>query len=1135
MPPTKFDPRLQEPAERFLISRAKLYIYKPNQCLLENMSGRRSERKPLLTNRMSTVQKMGICKTVVGLVVAVATFVALGFAIAAYVRVDKGKFNNLKITGQLDLTGASILDPDFVIPAAATASRGLHGRTASQYNLPPNNQKVKLQVTNFEVHIPANLRRYRNKLYTVYSGSDDAHALTFDAAVNFQGDTDPHDHFEDDRGKKCERSTAVPVFWDKHGRFPTALFDPKEGCYIIFEVVDCYTVIVHEARGIRYCTQDLTECEGTSSQVVEDLTVTGDLIIQDMTDRIIPVGPTRTFKTVTEALAQFNGRHAGRTTIKLDKGKYVDEIDIGSKFSASARINLDGIDQTTGLRIVGDERKIAGHTFVNGLKNINIDSSIGVSISFNNPAFTTVPIDRTQDARYNPVLTFPYSLSGELVFGGVACANNAGWTGKIVIAERGVCGFSAKTFSAQNSSALALIVYNTGGSAISLGGTPSFTVTMPTFSIGESDGRNIVESLAAATSPVTVTIAGTYPRTPVFGTDKGTVLFESTANPLQLKVTITDAPAGSSLFQPNFQVENLEAGDKIYFVHDLYSTTDDPDFWNFHNATVVSVLNNVITFTAPVATEVFLPGTAMVISPNVAIQSTPLGRVSPLRVSHSAVQVEGIRFEGSDTTKSLQIPSIIAVYDGNIELKNVFSFGNRGSNVALDLSNSKASLNGHVSCMYAGIRAISSTIAGETVNVFGVTSRSSVDLLKVEAVFRQLRVLYGQDILSTNLFGLYLTGSDLLFFNELALSKHMSYTAWIEGDSKLRGLAGSTLDMRRNGYCIETFPYGGVGWGQFVVKERSSVALDTIYVRNHGGSNVFGIFEQSKLDIFGTSDFELSTVSLGFPNTFALSEAQAAINYGNIGPHNLYNIREYSEDSDFDLTVNTHKLTTSTLTLALYVYDGPYIGTQFLGGFDFRYGWIGTKHTIINDNGAQHIVYCQDCVFKGDGVSNPGVDNVLTFSSATCVQYSGASTFSGVESFLGTEKSVGSQTFEGAQSLNGTQSFNGTTDDVQQSGNARQEGNAESMGSLNATGTTSMTGTISFTPTCATTTSQIILTFLDSNVIHVNGIGYSTSTSARKRTEQTNHRPMVNPPDRMPGHMQIDSTLPIGRPNIIEV
>jgi len=93
--------------------------------------------------------------------------------------------------------------------------------------------------------------------------------------------------------------------------------------------------------------------------------------------------------------------------------------------------------------------------------------------------------------------------------------NGAALSGKIVLIDRGVCNFTAKTLAAQNNGAIAVLIGNNaaGDPPIMSGTDPS--ITIPTASITQADASAIKTALASG--PVTATLGSAA--SPLAGTD----------------------------------------------------------------------------------------------------------------------------------------------------------------------------------------------------------------------------------------------------------------------------------------------------------------------------------------------------------------------------------------------------------------------------------------------------------------------------------------------------------------------------------------------------------------------------------------------------------------------------------------
>ena len=97
-------------------------------------------------------------------------------------------------------------------------------------------------------------------------------------------------------------------------------------------------------------------------------------------------------------------------------------------------------------------------------------------------------------------------ITGDAVSVGLGCAPLGDVTGKIVVAERGVCSFAQKALNALTAGAIAIVVYNSapfGDQVIIMAGTPP--VPLPSAFIGRSAGLALV---AASPTPVTISYCG---------------------------------------------------------------------------------------------------------------------------------------------------------------------------------------------------------------------------------------------------------------------------------------------------------------------------------------------------------------------------------------------------------------------------------------------------------------------------------------------------------------------------------------------------------------------------------------------------------------------------------------------------
>ncbi|MCU0682892.1 MAG: M36 family metallopeptidase [Polyangiaceae bacterium] len=76
--------------------------------------------------------------------------------------------------------------------------------------------------------------------------------------------------------------------------------------------------------------------------------------------------------------------------------------------------------------------------------------------------------------------------------------------GKIVIIDRGFCGFAVKAVNAQKAGARAVVVVNNAAGTIVMGGTPSAPITIPAVMIPLADGATLKAAIAAGAVDITL-------------------------------------------------------------------------------------------------------------------------------------------------------------------------------------------------------------------------------------------------------------------------------------------------------------------------------------------------------------------------------------------------------------------------------------------------------------------------------------------------------------------------------------------------------------------------------------------------------------------------------------------------------
>lgn len=150
---------------------------------------------------------------------------------------------------------------------------------------------------------------------------------------------------------------------------------------------------------------------------------------------------------------------------------------------------------------------------------ISVASSLDNGLTFlaiqvNSPASLAGQRYEAGSADFGPALTAS-GITGDVVY---PASNRLGcqpfpagtFDGKIALIDRGTCNFSLKVYHAQQAGAIAaIIVNNVPGSPIQMApGDRASEVRIPSVMIGQSDGRNIKDALAAGDT-VNVTLSST--------------------------------------------------------------------------------------------------------------------------------------------------------------------------------------------------------------------------------------------------------------------------------------------------------------------------------------------------------------------------------------------------------------------------------------------------------------------------------------------------------------------------------------------------------------------------------------------------------------------------------------------------
>lgn len=115
----------------------------------------------------------------------------------------------------------------------------------------------------------------------------------------------------------------------------------------------------------------------------------------------------------------------------------------------------------------------------------------------------TKPLNVTGAVTGNVVVAQP-------ALGCTALTNAADVAGKVVLIQRGSCGFADKVLNAQNAGASAILAYNNAaGNPIAMGGVVATGPTIPGVMVSLADGNNIVAAIAGGNT-VNVTLDPSY-------------------------------------------------------------------------------------------------------------------------------------------------------------------------------------------------------------------------------------------------------------------------------------------------------------------------------------------------------------------------------------------------------------------------------------------------------------------------------------------------------------------------------------------------------------------------------------------------------------------------------------------------
>ncbi len=205
--------------------------------------------------------------------------------------------------------------------------------------------------------------------------------------------------------------------------------------------------------------------------VGRDTNICGKLTIKPKEKLTIEVGEDCKHKTIQSVIDEYYGTHMGRLTIKVKPGCYVENIDLSNTTSKEATYS-EFFDYFKGVRIIGDERLIVGHSYVNNHELSTVGNQQGVRVS-------------TDQEGLGPYAGVIANFSGPINFGspvsglggiydpieGCSAPSASDLNGKVALIRRCTCAFITKAANAETSGAVATIIYNSFGIAIGMAGT----------------------------------------------------------------------------------------------------------------------------------------------------------------------------------------------------------------------------------------------------------------------------------------------------------------------------------------------------------------------------------------------------------------------------------------------------------------------------------------------------------------------------------------------------------------------------------------------------------------------------------------------------------------------------------------
>lgn len=701
--------------------------------------------------------------------------------------------------------------------------------------------------------------------------------------------------------------------------------------------------------------------------VVSNLNVTNIFQITNKQRTVVNVGATRPFKTISAALARFNHQHMGDVLIKMDKGTYYDNIDIGSNASSShTLVYSNNLKAATGISIVGDERGHVGITYIDGLPleypsqqfNYVVSTSTGKSFK---------AVGANFDANGQRLSILPITVNDGVSDITDGCespyVNGLSMPGKAVLIQRGECSFSQKASFAIAYNASAVIFYqNSDAAPIAVDG--SFVNTLAVM-ISRLDAQ-ILQTEMINNSSMTVSIVPAP--TVIFGFLRGTInLIHPNGDLTKLLVNVSGG-------NPDFEAMGVVQGDHVTLVASSDGSTEKRPVFN--RLVVLSVTGNQITFTSPASVLSHGIYDSITFLPNVQILAVN-PNIPTLQISGAAgLSLEGVAFVSNPEFVSNEqlrcvnldgLVSLVAskiVIDVSLRSMNTPVFLNNGARLYID------SPEGYPFYSVIGsalVDASGSEFWGSF--VWSVGAQGSAIFAYFGSVIKILNSLQ-----ISNFNGLNLVISSALYVFSLS-SIHFSGSVRI-----VSGGAGS--------------PYIGC------FQKTSVLAESTVFIHDNKflGTNV-GISLVNEAFMFTrVSPLIQNTlvgISVGYSSLYksaSIGSLQSTIINSAFAP---YIIGDNSVFSVFYSSSNAQNTQQHLLpsfqpfidhAFETHIFSGSFVMDRSMNistFFSGIYPYVGKKYTLINVNGMSHAITLTGIgtFFEAPGLS--GSVNKFTFGNVT--------------------------------------------------------------------------------------------------------------------------------------------------------